>query len=323
MLIARTVEQRNLLVQEMEKSGYRFVGKHSAVKICHWTKQSIRGKNFCYKCSFYGIESHRCVQMSPTVFWCNFNCPHCWRQHRYTLPPKDFREWDEPSFILDECIKAQLGILEGFWGSGSAEAKKVMESMMPKHVAISLAGEPTFYPYLPEFIDEILRRNMTAYLVTNGTNPEMIEALINHQPTNLYISFYGPTPEMYKLTTASMIPDFWEKVNRSIMLFPEFDCNTVFRLTLTKGFNFSHPEKYAEFIEKSNPKFVECKGFMAVGGARDRVGPQGMMSHEEMMRFAKVIEENTSYRIINQKEESCVVLLAKEGTKEDALFLAD
>ena len=322
-LLARTVEERNLLMKEMEKSGYRFVGKHSAMKICHWTRQAIRGVNFCYKCSFYGIQSHRCLQMSPTVFWCNFNCPHCWRQHRYTLPPRDFKDWDEPEFIMDGCIREQLKILEGFWGSDKADAKKVAESMIPKNVAISLAGEPTLYPYLPEMIDDINRREMTAFLVTNGTNPEMIEQLIDHQPTNLYISFYGPTPEIYKRTTAWMISDAWEKVNQSIMLFPEFDCNTVFRLTLTKGINFVMPEKYAEFIEKSQPRFVECKGFMAVGGARDRIGPQGMMTHEEMLRFAQDIEKNSSYRIINEKPESCVVLLAHEDVKHEALFLAD
>ena len=215
------MEQKEFLQKEMEKSGYRFVGRHSAVKICHWTRQSIRNKNVCYKCSFYGIESHRCLQMSPTVFWCNFNCPHCWRQHRYTMPPKDFSDWDEPKFILDQSIREQLKILEGFWGTGSAEARKVAEAMMPKHVAISLAGEPTLYPYLPEFIDEIMGRKMTAYLVSNGTNPDMIEQLIDHQPTNLYISFYGTTPEMYRHATASMIPDAWEKVQKSIMLFPE------------------------------------------------------------------------------------------------------
>ena len=213
MLLAK-MEQKEFLQKEMEKSGYRFVGRHSAVKICHWTRQSIRNKNVCYKCSFYGIESHRCLQMSPTVFWCNFNCPHCWRQHRYTMPPKDFSDWDEPKFILDQSIREQLKILEGFWGTGSAEARKVAEAMMPKHVAISLAGEPTLYPYLPEFIDEIMGRKMTAYLVSNGTNPEMIEQLIDHQPTNLYISFYGTTPEMYRHATASMIPDAWEKVQK-------------------------------------------------------------------------------------------------------------
>ncbi len=43
------------LVKDMEKSGYRFVGRHSAVKICNWTRQAIRGRDTCYKQKFYGI----------------------------------------------------------------------------------------------------------------------------------------------------------------------------------------------------------------------------------------------------------------------------
>ncbi len=51
----------------LERQQYRFVGKHSAVKICHWTKQSLTGIDTCYKETFYGINAHRCVQMSPSV----------------------------------------------------------------------------------------------------------------------------------------------------------------------------------------------------------------------------------------------------------------
>jgi tRNA wybutosine-synthesizing protein 1 len=51
----------------LEKQQYRIVGNHSAVKICHWTKESIRERGFCYKQQFYGINAHRCLQMTPAV----------------------------------------------------------------------------------------------------------------------------------------------------------------------------------------------------------------------------------------------------------------
>ena len=50
---------------DLEKCGYRFIGRHSAIKICEWARSAIRGKSFCYKQKFYGIQSHRCIQMSP------------------------------------------------------------------------------------------------------------------------------------------------------------------------------------------------------------------------------------------------------------------
>ncbi|MEM4417777.1 MAG: 4-demethylwyosine synthase TYW1, partial [Nitrososphaerota archaeon] len=51
------------------EAGYRVVGRHSAVKVCHWTKSALRGGKMCYK-SWYGIESHRCIQMTPSVQYC-------------------------------------------------------------------------------------------------------------------------------------------------------------------------------------------------------------------------------------------------------------
>ena len=44
----------------MEKQGYRFIGDHSIIKICRWTKKSLRNEGECYKNKFYGIPSWRC-----------------------------------------------------------------------------------------------------------------------------------------------------------------------------------------------------------------------------------------------------------------------
>ncbi len=292
--------------------GYRFVGRHSAVKVCNWTKESIRGKNVCYKNKFYGIESNQCIQMTPAMFFCTFNCLHCWRNFDYILP-REKEDWDNPKQILDACVCAQLELLEGFHGNPNTDRKKLMDAMAPKHVAISLSGEPTLYPYLPEFIDEIMGRGMTAFLVSNGTRPEMIENLLEHQPTNLYISFYGTNPGMYKKTAVPMEKNSWEDVNKSLSLLGKFDCNTVVRLTLTRGLNFSDPKGYAEIIDKTGAKFIECKAFMAVGGSRRMLEYADMPLHSEIQEFAAAIESNSSYRIINEKADSRVVLLGREG----------
>lgn len=39
----------------LKKEGYRIIGTHSAVKMCRWTKNQLRGRGGCYKHSFYGI----------------------------------------------------------------------------------------------------------------------------------------------------------------------------------------------------------------------------------------------------------------------------
>lgn len=299
------------LVERMESAGYRFIGKHSAMKICHWNRQDMRGKGHCYKHQFYGIESHQCLQMTPAIFWCNFNCLHCWRPHRYTLPPAGFNEWDEPVFILDGCIDEQRRIIEGFWGNPNVDKKKLIAGHNPTQVAISLAGEPTLYPHLPQMIDEIISRRMTAYLVTNGMQPEMIRRLLEHQPTNLYITLYATDEATYKEQCLPAERDYWHRVMESLALLKLFSCNTVVRLTLTKGLNMKDAEGYAKLIEATEPRFVECKGFMAVSGARQRIGPQGMPTHEEIMEFSRQLEKHTSYSIRDEKEESAVVLLTR------------
>ena len=63
----------------LEKQQYRIVGEHSASKVCEYVKKSLRDEDVCYKQTFYGIQSHRCVQMTPAVNHCPNECIFCWR----------------------------------------------------------------------------------------------------------------------------------------------------------------------------------------------------------------------------------------------------
>ncbi|MEM2175162.1 MAG: radical SAM protein, partial [Candidatus Micrarchaeia archaeon] len=158
-------------IKKYRKAGYRIVGahKHSAVEICRWTKSVLRGKRNCYK-AVYGIKSHRCIQMTPTIDFCPFSCKFCWR----TFGPDRFKgntEWDSPKEIVDKIIDAQIELLSGFGGNPLTPKHLWEEAKKPAHVAISLDGEPTLYPYISELIKEIKTRGMTAFLVTNGTMP--------------------------------------------------------------------------------------------------------------------------------------------------------
>ena len=57
------------LRQSLTKQGYKLIGSHSGVKICRWTKAMLRGRGGCYKHSFYGIESHRCMETTPRYYF--------------------------------------------------------------------------------------------------------------------------------------------------------------------------------------------------------------------------------------------------------------
>jgi tRNA wybutosine-synthesizing protein 1 len=297
--------------QRMHIQGYRFVGKHSAIKICEWTKKSIRGKGNCYKEKFYGIHSHQCIQISPAVFFCDMNCLHCWRSLNFSLPPKNF-VWDKPELIFKNCIEEHKKILKGFWGAAKLNKKKISEAEQPKHFAISLSGEPTLYPYLPEFIDLLKGRGMTAFLVTNGMHPEMIKKLIWHQPTNLYVTLHAPNEKIFKKECYPIMKNGWDNLLKSLSLLKKFECYTVIRLTLNKVTNMQFPEEYANIIEKARPKFVEVKAYMAVGGARAKLPYSTMPLMHEIIAFAKEIEKHSSYKIVNEKEDSRVVLMKRK-----------
>jgi tRNA wybutosine-synthesizing protein 1 len=300
--------------ERMYTQGYRFVGKHSAIKICEWTKKGVRGTDMCYKNKFYRISSHRCVQMSPAAIFCDFNCLHCWRSLNFRLPEKNFN-WDPPEEIYEGCLKAQREIVQGFRGKGYEKLKeeKIKEAEEPMHFAISLSGEPTLYPYLPEFIALLKKKGKTAFLVTNGAHPGMIKKLLpkKYQPTNLYVTLPGPDEKTFEEECCSKVPDGWKEINKTLSLLKKFSCRTVIRLTLNKSTNMHSPEKYAKTIEKYKPSFVECKGYMAIGGAREKLGMESMPWHEDLRKFAEEISNNCSYKIVDEKKNSCVVLLKK------------
>ncbi len=304
---------------DFEKQGYRIVGNHSAVKVCLWCKKAIQGRDVCYKNTFYGIQSHRCIQSSVTLLNCFHRCGFCWRCMEYTIP-KEIENPDEPSFILDGLIREQKEYLQGFKGNMNISKKLFNEAMEPKHVALSLAGDATMYPKLPELIDEIKKRNMTSFLVTNGLMPEMLKKLLKHMPTQLYITLPAPNEEVYIKVCKPLVRDGWKRLQKSLSLLHKFKRSTI-RLTLAKKMNMVYPGQYAEIIKKANPVFVELKAAMPVGYAQYRMAYEQMPRHEEIKEFAKELCKYSGLKIVDEKPNSRVVLVMKKDTKSRKIRL--
>lgn len=296
-------------VEKLESSGYRFVGSHNhaAAKICHWTKQSILDKGVCYKEKFYGIESHRCLQMAPAVPNCQQKCEFCWRDLSYTQTQWE-GEYDDPKTIIDEAVKAQNNLLCGFFGNDKANKEKLEESKTPTNAAISLAGEPMLYPEIDELIAEFNRRNFTTFVVSNGQCVDKLKNLEN-EPYQLYLSLDAPTKKIYNDVCQPQISEGWNNLNQSLDTLASFNSRTCIRTTCVKGRNMTNPEKYAELIKKANPDFVEIKAYMCVGSSRHRLTPDNMPTFDEVKSFAQKIGENCGKKIVNESEISRVVLL--------------
>ncbi len=297
-------------MDKLERAGFRFIGdyRHSAIKVCHWTKKSLLNRGFCYKQKFYGISSHRCLQIGPSLPFCDHRCVFCWRNIDLT----NYR-WiggvDEPARIIEEAIIAQRLLLSGFGGNPEVDEKKFKETREPKHCAISLAGEPTLYPKINALIEECNKRGLTSFLVTNGLHPSILKNLI--EPTQLYISLVAPNYDTYRNVSQPVVKDGWENLNHSLELMPSFKCKKVIRLTLVKGLNLKDPDDYAKLIKKTSADFIEAKAYMFVGYSRERLTMANMPLHKEIRAFAEELASKTSYRIVDESEDSRVVLLKK------------
>jgi len=302
------------LIQALKKQKYHFVGRHSAVKRCRWLYETLIHDRPCYKQKFYGIKTHQCIQMTPTLFYCTQQCLFCWRAQSSDLQIKwnemQLPTWDSPEEIVNGSINAQLRILSGYKGNPEANKQKFKEALTPRHVAISLTGEPTLYGHVGELIQAYHKRGFTTFLVSNGTMPLVLTNL-TEEPTQLYISVCAPDKRKFNDICRPQIPKAWEKLNETLETLSSFKCPTVIRITSVHNLNMENIEGYAKLIEKANPTYIEPKAYMHVGFSRLRLGYECMPSHKEIQGFARQIAKETSYNIIDEVEESRVVLLSR------------
>ncbi len=297
---------------------YQLVGRHSAVKKCNWLHKSLVQGRVCYKQKFYGIQSHRCLQLSPAVYYCTLRCLFCWRIQPEDLgipspleSAKMIAEPDEPEFIVEEAVKAQRRILSGYKAHKYVNPEKYEEALNPSHAAISLTGEPTLYPRLGELIEAFHRRKMTTFLVTNATMPEALRGL-SAEPSQLYISLHAPREEVFKRLCRPLIGEGWSRVRASLESLKSFSCPTVVRLTLVKGVNMEgFEEDYARLLAEAEPTYVEAKAYMWVGFSRRRLKYEHMPTHREIRAFAERLANLIGYRVIDEAEDSRVVLLSR------------
>lgn len=292
----------------LEKQGYKIIGRHSAVKQCLWLKRSLIKNMPCYKQKFYGIASHRCIQLTPSFAWCQHACLFCWRPVEHSLGVEIDVELDEPGFIVEESIKAQRKILSGYKGNANVSMEKFKEAYNPRHAAISLSGEPTTYEYIDELIEEYHKRGFTTFLVSNGMLPERLERC---NPTQLYLSLIAYDEEVYRKINRPLLKNGWQRLMQSIEIFSSKKTKKTIRITLVKGYNIEKPEKFAKLIEKANPDYIEPKGYVHVGYSRLRLQRENMPSYEEVMEFARILSREINYEIGDSSEISKVALLVR------------
>lgn len=297
--------------ESLEKKGYRFAGNHyhAGNKICHWTRKSIVDEGVCYKEQFYGIKSHRCLQMSPAIPYCQHKCLFCWRDTEITKTSWDIDDYDDPKTIIDDCIAAQKQLLCGYFGNDNSNPKKLEECVIPNNAAMSLAGEPLLYPEINQLIHEFKRRDFTTFLVSNGECPDKIAQLTEEEPTQLYVSLDAPNEEVYKKVCLPQVSDGWDKLNDSLELLSTLNTRKVLRITSVKDLNMVKPEEYAKIISKYDIDYVEIKAYMFVGDSRNRLEWENMPKSVDIQDFANNVAKECGFEVIDEVEKSRVLLL--------------
>ena len=299
------------LSTELAGQGYQLTGRHSAVKLCYWTRQSLVNGRDCYKGRFYGIQSHRCLQMSPAIDSCNLRCRFCWRNQGWEND-EVMAEYDDPEGLLERSIEAQRRILSGFGGDGHVDPERWKEALAPKHIAISLTGEPTLYPKMNRFLELCHERGITTFLVTNGTNPDALRHL-NPLPTQLYVSVTAPNAEVFRRLTLPAQEDAWERLQESLDIVRTLPTRRVIRHTLVKGWNMGWIDAYAEMDLRARPDFIEPKGYVYMGKSRQRLGKDHAPTVEEVAAFARALSRRTGYLVLDESPDSKVFLLGRRA----------
>ncbi len=198
-----------------------------------------------------------------TVFFgrCNFRCPYC---HNSDLVLGEELPQIEEKALL-EHLENRRGKLDGICITG---------------------GEPTLHPDLPEFIRHVKERGFLVKLDSNGTNPGMLEELLDEGLVD-YIAMDIKAPkDKYPEITGVKVN--MESIQRSIDIIrrraPDYEFRTTAVRELTDEGDLIAIGKWIKGSKRYvlqqfrphktlDPKCMECHGY----------------TREEMERFARIL----------------------------------
>ncbi|KAJ3207589.1 S-adenosyl-L-methionine-dependent tRNA 4-demethylwyosine synthase [Entophlyctis luteolus] len=290
------------LRKNLEKQGYKLIGTHSGVKMCRWTKAQLRNRGGCYKHTFYGIESHRCMETTPSLACAN-KCVFCWRHQTNPVGVEWRWKADLPEDIVNGAIEKHRAMIKQMKGVPGVTPEKFNEGMDIAHCALSLVGEPIMYPYINEFVDLLHSKSISSFL--------------------LYLSVDAGNKESLKKIDRPLFSDFWERFNACLDELAKKEQRTVFRMTLVKGFNIEELKNYADLIRQGKPDFVEVKGVTFCGyTGENSLTMSNVPFHEEVVEFVKLLANEISddYEIACEHAHTCSMLIAHKRYKINGVW---
>jgi len=226
---------------------------------------------------------------------------------------------DDPEVIVHSLLEERRKLIVGYYGKSDINQSKLDESLFPEHYAISLSGEPTMYPKLPQLIKYLFRLKATKsiFLVTNGKEPEMLYRLAdeNALPTQIYLSTNASTKNMFFKINGPKHKDAWERWQRSLKFISQAKTRTVLRFTLIRNFNNESRfyDDFAKIIETGQPHFVEIKSYMHIGMSTNRLEQSNMLEMDEVRTFGRgLASQLSSYMMMDESVVSRIVVLQNQ-----------
>jgi tRNA wybutosine-synthesizing protein 1 len=321
-----TVENEDRLIQikpgisqQLKKAKYG-VADHSTVELCHWTKKSFKHEGSCYKHKFYGISTHRCMEFSPAGMHCENRCVYCWRPMEfYDSLKMEPEKVAEPKEILTKLMEERKKLIMGYYGDSRNDKQRLDESLLPSHYAISLSGEPTMYPKLPELIKYLksLEATKSIFLVTNGQEPDMIQRLQDEDalPTQLYLSTNAADYDSFLKINKPKYNDSWQRWNKTLEMLKYLDTRTVLRITLIRNYNDQKEmiPAFASMLKQASPHFIEIKSYMHIGRSTNRLEHSNMLEMDEVRKFSEEIAKQSQiFSVMDESLVSRIVILQND-----------
>jgi tRNA wybutosine-synthesizing protein 1 len=231
---------------------------------------------------------------------------------------------DEPDVIIEQLLKERKRLISGFYGHEKNDRVKLEESLLPQHYAISLSGEPTLYPKLPQLIRYLkeLPATKSIFLVTNGQEPEMLQRLSDEDslPTQIYLSTNASNKQMYYLVNRPRYRNAWERWCESLKLLSTIGTRVVLRMTMIRKYNDSRRfiNEFATIVQEGSPHFVEIKSYMHVGMSTGRLETTNMLEMGEIKSIAQELCLGLQdYEIMDESEISRIVVLQNHARYVD------
>lgn len=168
-----------------------------------------------------------------TVFTlgCNFRCHYCYNSE-FVLPEKIKN-------ILPDCIpeknffaflKNRNNLLEGVCITG---------------------GEPTIHNDLPKFLKKIKSKGLLVKLDTNGSNPDMLQKIIDQNLVDYIAMDIKTHPDEYEKIIG--VSGFSEKIKQSKKILEQSKIQYEFRTVIIPNFHTKNrKKKLFNFVGKSN-----------------------------------------------------------------------